>query len=959
MIGTRSLMGTGRFVAGGDYVVMVSFVGTTTSAVPPRRLLEAPLWRLRLRQRRLHGCRHQDFFKQRIVRRNFTINTGATVVAPAQLSIENAYTNNGTFTAGSGTTTFTAGATATGTMTGTSAFKNVEVTGGTATTTFNAPFTSTGNFKAVTANATIAFTKNATTTFNTATIQGTAGNEVHLRAATTTGSTRWGLAISGTYDISYVDVKDGNGSSTAGNITAIDSIDSGNNNRWTFGTSEASTTKPSVINAVVVSATTAVGTSSISVPAGTTYVVAFWSGYDASKVTLSNMKLNGTAFTLHENYTETGSETSYAVGSMPWASGSGNFNLTWLMNYAPDEGSPIVVAFIKDASTTAPYTDSAGGAWTDNSTSHSVDVYSPSSNHLVLGVVQSYQPTSNPSAAVDDQSILFSIDNTLVNSEAVDFVQENTTDTPTTTITGTASYASIVAISIAPATVEIASVSLSSASNQTFYYNQPTTTIGTISVTNTSGSSITAANDIRIRIASSSVNMKWDTTDTTATFGGTASGKVSGTVSYENNGTTLVVNVTSDFTAGDTLTIDGLSYAQFLGLNTPTVGLNMYLAGASDTTADATDDKTIAITGQLALADHTSGQTSDNFDSSTETNASLYVFKLTSTGENTTVTGINFSILGANGVTGADMSNTALYRDNNNNRVYDAGDTAVGGTPTVTLTGETGTIMFTGSFTASTSVNYVLVSTVTNLRVTEGFSIILNAGDIIGAGVTTGLITITGTLTKVQHMKGGGGGSGGSHSAIGDPPPAGDGVTTGGDTGGGSTIDPDTGTPIGSEVGFNAPASNGSPQSGWTNGGNTYVSDGVYTTASNNGVRHTFGTFNFVVPSNDTINGFEVKLEASAVSAADTISVRLSWNNGTSITASKTTGTLTTVDAVYLLGSPSDTWGRSWTAAEVANGSFAIDILSNIVSNTLRIDALQAKVYHQASGGGGGGGGAL
>jgi hypothetical protein len=891
---------------------------------------------------------------------NLTINSGATVVAPTYLSISGNYNNAGTFTAGSGTTTFSAGATATGTMTGTSAFKNIEVSGGTATTTFNAPFTSTGHFKATDINASIAFTKNATTTLTTATIQGTSGNEIHLRS--TTAGTRWGLAISGAYSISYVDVKDGNGSSTAGNITATSSIDSLNNNRWTFATEGGgpTITKPSVINATVVSALTAVGTSSISVPADTTYIVAFWSGYDAAHVALSTMRLNGTALTLHTNYTEIGNESSYAVGSMPWSSGSGNFNFTWTMSTAPDEGSPFVVAFIKDASTTAPYTNSAGGSWQDETT-HSVSISSPTTNHLVLGVVQSYQPNANPDAAQDDQSILFSIDNTTVNNEAVDFVQENTTDTPTTNITGFGNYISIVGISIAPLVTYSASVSLSSAANQTFGYTQATTTMSTITITNTSGSSITAANDIRIRIASTSVNMKWDTTDTTATFGGTASGKVANPVTYENSSTTLVIPVSNDFGAGDTLTIDGLSFSQFSAINTATVGLSMFLGGASDAVSDDADDKTITISGLLTLANHTSGQTSDNLDSTTETNAPLYVFNLTSTGENTTVTGLTFDIFGANGITDADMSATALYRDNNNNRTYDAGDTAVGGTPTVTLTGETGTIVFGTSFTASSTTNYVLVSTVTNIRVTEGFSVILNTGDIIGAGVTTGLITITGTLTKVQHMKGGGGGSsGGSHAAIGGSAPAGDGTTTGGGSGGGSgSVDPDSGTPIGSEVGFLAPSSNGSPQGAWTSGANTYTSNGVYTTTASNGARHTYGNFGFAVPGTNAILGFEVKLEALGSTAAGTISVGLSWNGGSNLTSLKTTSTLGLTDAVFLLGSPSDTWGRSWTPAETVNGTFTIEIVGNTSANTISVDAIQTKVYHQASGGGGGGGGAL
>ncbi|QQR64990.1 hypothetical protein IPH92_00190 [Candidatus Kaiserbacteria bacterium] len=162
-------------------------------------------------------------------------------------------------------------------------------------------------------------------------------------------------------------------------------------------------------------------------------------------------------------------------------------------------------------------------------------------------------------------------------------------------------YASGTAYSadISTTTLSVPPTTLSSASNQVFSYAQATTTISTITITDNVGASVTAANDIRIRIASTSLTMKWDTTDTTATFGGTASGKVSNPVSYENNGTTLVIPVDTNFSAGETLTVSGLSFTQFLGTSTATTGLNMYLAGGSDAVSDGADDKTIVIYSAL------------------------------------------------------------------------------------------------------------------------------------------------------------------------------------------------------------------------------------------------------------------------------------------------------------------------------------------------------------------------
>jgi len=106
--------------------------------------------------------------------------------------------------------------------------------------------------------------------------------------------------------------------------------------------------------------------------------------------------------------------------------------------------------------------------------------------------------------------------------------------------------------------------------------------------------------------------------------------------------------------------------------------------------------------------------------------------------------------------------------------------------------------------------------------------------------------------------------------------------------------------------------------------------------------------------------GIEVKMEVSGTTAAGSIGVELSWNSGSSFTATGyDTGTLTTTDAVVILGGPSDTWGRTWSPSEFDGSSFRVEITGNPSSNTVQIDEIQVKIYHQASGGGQGGGGAI
>ena len=100
-------------------------------------------------------------------------------------------------------------------------------------------------------------------------------------------------------------------------------------------------------------------------------------------------------------------------------------------------------------------------------------------------------------------------------------------------------------------------LSISSAANQTFTAGDPATLISTITITDHLVTpTITDGNDLRIRIPST-FNMTWDTSITTVTLGGPQAGKVSTTLlAYEDGDRTLVLNVTSDFAAGDQVTVE-------------------------------------------------------------------------------------------------------------------------------------------------------------------------------------------------------------------------------------------------------------------------------------------------------------------------------------------------------------------------------------------------------------------
>jgi hypothetical protein len=89
--------------------------------------------------------------------------------------------------------------------------------------------------------------------------------------------------------------------------------------------------------------------------------------------------------------------------------------------------------------------------------------------------------------------------------------------------------------------------------------------------------------------------MTWDSGDLTATIGGTAAGKVSTTVSYEDGGQTLVLDVTSDFVGSEDITVSDLSFTSFTASGTD----NLELEVNNDDVVSAIDTQTIAIIDPL------------------------------------------------------------------------------------------------------------------------------------------------------------------------------------------------------------------------------------------------------------------------------------------------------------------------------------------------------------------------
>ena len=246
---------------------------------------------------------------------------------------------------------------------------------------------------------------------------------------------------------------------------------------------------------------------------------------------------------------------------------------------------------------------------------------------------------------------------------------------------------------------------LSSAANQTFVVGDPATAMATATVTdNATTATITAANDIRIRIPTG-FGMTWNTALTTAAIGGGAAGKVSTTVTYENAGQVLVVNVTANFATGDQITVSGLQFNNFT-VASPANNLQLVVSGAGGGTA-ASDNRTIAITTVGAAVSPTStaeGQLPSNGTNYTED------FVVQNTGSLTDSYDLLITKQPGTVLTMVSIAGTSITQGGNPDSAR-LSNLSVGGSVTVTLTysvagavaGTRDTLTFTARSVASSS----------------------------------------------------------------------------------------------------------------------------------------------------------------------------------------------------------------------------------------------------------------
>ncbi|MFH1062908.1 MAG: DUF2341 domain-containing protein [Candidatus Omnitrophota bacterium] len=155
--------------------------------------------------------------------------------------------------------------------------------------------------------------------------------------------------------------------------------------------------------------------------------------------------------------------------------------------------------------------------------------------------------------------------------------------------------------------------------------------------------------------------------------------------------------------------------------------------------------------------------------------------------------------------------------------------------------------------------------------------------------------------------------------------------------------------PVGGlNTGYLSPTAN---SGNFTSPANAYANDASRAT-SYNGQSQQYYNYGVNIPAGSTILGIAVQLDAYASSTTGLTQglVELSWDGGTSFTTTgKITPDMITSEVTYVLGGPTDVWGRTWTVDNFTNANFRVRINASTPSTTiyLYLDWIPARIYYE------------
>ena len=891
----------------------------------------------------------QLVFKDNASTSDITIVTGSSVTFATSTTVAGNYTNNGTayFVNDSLVTlSGTSQQTATGSMTGTNAFANLTIsnTSGTGSSTqsvvFNTPLEATGVFTMV-ASTSAAFKAEATSTFASVDWDGgTAATPVWLRS--TNSGTPWFLDIETESTPLYVNVQDSDATLTSGGVNAFNSSDSGNNTNWTF----TEGVPPVVWNATD------------------------WTLYDTITIDSANIDEDLTDFPVYVDLSD--------LSTQFWnTTPTGSTTVGADIRVTTDDGSPVelprelVVASSTTqtgelhfkANTISSTTDTVFRIYYNGTTTSD---YPASATYGAENVWSEYGFVSHDGGATDSVGNSTSTLNGGMTAGSISgqmgvastFDGNDYIETNYDGILGTATR-----------TVSIWFKTGGSAFQNMFGYGSASGADsgqawriaienGVLSQRVYGGTSSWGSgydDDVWHQVVMThGANAQLD--DVRAYIDGTDLGLGSGTQSI-NTASEIDVSIGINIqSAVDAFMVGEVDEIRVYSEERTAAWISAEYLNQSTTT----DFYNVIGSPVLTLANHLTGQVDNAFSFQNDANATAFAFEIGHTGAVATATEVTLRVSEiSKQVSTSSIQNLSLYIDNDDDAAYDVTDTLLDSAGVFSIVGATGTIVFSTDFAVSATSSYVVTFDTDDIDINERITLDLAAVDIeLSDGVMSGSVdSVVHSRTVIRS----GGGSGSSSGSVGGDAPVGDGDVGGGSGGGGGEVGEEAdGDNIAADPEFNAPSETGNSFNSLTNPANAYVSDGTDATAAAT-QKQSYGNFGLSIPSGNEIAGISVKVDASATDGAgSTVDVTLSYDGGTTETAERSTGPLTTSDVVYIVGGSGDTWGRSWSPSELNDGNFEIIIEANPGDvGQVDLDAIQVKVYHQATGGGGGGGGAI
>jgi len=140
--------------------------------------------------------------------------------------------------------------------------------------------------------------------------------------------------------------------------------------------------------------------------------------------------------------------------------------------------------------------------------------------------------------------------------------------------------------------------------------------------------------------------------------------------------------------------------------------------------------------------------------------------------------------------------------------------------------------------------------------------------------------------------------------------------------------------------GWHSPSTTGSLYNTWTNPSNALASDDSYAQAFGYPNSQDYGNFGFYIPRHATIQGIEVKIECHA---QNTQKILCALRSG----VAKYNFVPIDTDAIVVLGSSTDLWGRSWQATDFSDTSFHPFFADGGYGIPVYVDHISINIHYQ------------